>query len=100
MTSRRGRDLGMAVGFVIFLLYIAFVTFINNPGSNGSARANRGVAVTALRCLHWTPPGALATLPGLVASGEYGQAGLAALIALVAARRWPGGGGRSRCARA
>ena len=81
MTSRRGRDLGMGVGFLIFLLYFAFITFINNPGSNGSALES-GVRSSA-GALTWSPPGALANLPALLAAGELGKAGLAALIVLV-----------------
>jgi ABC-2 type transport system permease protein len=80
MSSRRGRDLGMAVGFGVFVLYFAFVYVINNPGSNGSA-VESGVRSSA-SVLTWTPPGALATLPQYVATGEWGKAGLAALIGL------------------
>jgi ABC-2 type transport system permease protein len=81
MTSRRGRDLGMGVGFLIFLLYFAFITFINNPGSTSGSALESGVRSSA-GFLTWSPPGALANLPGLVASGEFGKAGLAALIGL------------------
>ena len=81
MTSRRGRDLGMAVGFGVFVLYFAFVYVINNPGSNGSA-VESGVRSSA-SLLTWTPPGALAALPQYVASGDYGRAGVAALIGLI-----------------
>ena len=83
MTSRRGRDLGMGVGFLIFLLYFAFITFINNPGGTSGNALESGVRSSA-GFLTWSPPGALANLPGLLASGEYGKAGLAALIALAA----------------
>ena len=83
MTSRRGRDLGMGVGFLIFLLYFAFITFINNPGGTSGSALESGVRSSA-GFLTWSPPGALANLPGLLASGEYGKAGLAALIALAA----------------
>jgi ABC-2 type transport system permease protein len=81
MSSRRGRDLGMAVGFGVFVLYFAFVTVLNNPGNNGSA-VETGVRSSA-SALTWSPPGALAALPGYVASGEFAKAGLAALIGLV-----------------
>ena len=83
MTSRRGRDLGMGVGFLIFLLYFAFITFVNNPGGSNGSALESGVRSSA-SFLTWSPPGALANLPGLVAAGEYGQAALAALISLVA----------------
>ena len=81
MTSRRGRDLGMAVGFGVFVLYFAFVTVINNPGSNGTVFES-GVRSSA-SVLTWSPPGALAALPQYVASGEYGKASLAGLVGLV-----------------
>jgi ABC-2 type transport system permease protein len=87
MSSRRGRDLGMAVGFGVFVLYFAFVYVINNPGRNGSA-VETGVRSSA-SALTWTPPGALAALPQYVASGELGKAGLAALIGLVPSRWAP-----------
>ncbi len=80
MSSRRGRDLGMVVGLLIFLLYMVFVTVINNPG-NGNALQDGTLTVAA--ALQWLPPGALASLPGLIASGEFAKAALAAVIALV-----------------
>ena len=82
MSSRRGRDLGMAVGLGIFVLYLGFVAVINNPGSDGSALQS-GVQRTA-SVLQWTPPGALAALPGQLADGEWGRAALSAVIALAA----------------
>ena len=81
MASRRGRDLGMAVGLLIFLLYMGFVAVINNPG-DGNALQGGTEAVASV--LQWTPPGALATLPNLVATGQWAHAGLAAVIALAA----------------
>ncbi len=81
MSSRRGRDLGMGVGLLIFVLYLGFVSVINNPG-DGSALQG-GVERTAA-VLKWTPPGALASLPGQVAAGEWVRAGFSALIAVAA----------------
>ena len=81
MSSRRGRDLGMGLGLVIFLLYFAFIAFFNDSQS-GSALEN-GVNTVA-SVLQWTPPGALAALPGQVAAGEWARAGIGALIALAA----------------
>ncbi len=60
MSSRRGRDLGMGVGLLVFVLYLAFIAVVNNPG-DGSALQG-GVERTAA-VLQWTPPGALAALP-------------------------------------
>ena len=84
MASRRGRDLGMAVGLVIFLLYMGFVLFINT-GSSRRARVMRCRPGSPgwPRVLQWSPPGALATLPqpgGRPASGCTPW--LAAVIAL------------------
>ncbi len=80
MSSRRGRDLGMAVGLGIFVLYLGFVAILNNPGSDGSALQS-GVQRTA-SVLQWTPPGALAALPGQLADGSWGRAAISGLIAL------------------
>jgi ABC-2 type transport system permease protein len=84
MSSRRGRDLGMLVGLGIFVLYMVFVLFINAPGNDPSAGggALRSGVLGVANVLQWTPPGALATLPGLIAEGQWGQAAAAAAIAL------------------
>lgn len=84
MSSRRGRDLGMAVGLGVFVLYMLFVVFVNNPTASSSANGNaiRGGVLGVAEILQWTPPGALATLPALVDAGQWGRAALAAVIAL------------------
>ena len=84
MSSRRGRDLGMAVGLGVFVLYMLFVLFVNNPTSNPSANggAIRSGVLGVAEVMQWTPPGALATLPALVGAGEWGRAALSAVIAL------------------
>ncbi len=83
MSSRRGRDLGMAVGVGIFVLYLAFVAFVNGP-SDPSAQggAIRSGVFGVAEILQWTPPGALAVIPSLVAAGNWARAAAAALIAL------------------
>jgi ABC-2 type transport system permease protein len=81
MSSRRGRDLGMAVGLGVFVLYLGFVAVVNNPG-DGSALQS-GVQRTA-SVLQWTPPGALAALPGQIAEGAWLRAAVSAVIALLA----------------
>ena len=81
MSSRRGRDLGMVLGFGIFLAYMAFVTVFN--GSQDGSALQNGVTTTA-GYLQWTPPGALVALPHQVAAGEWGSAAVSALIAVVA----------------
>jgi ABC-2 type transport system permease protein len=82
MSSRRGRDLGMALGLVIFVAYLGFVTLLNGDPAEGSA-VQAGVSGAAA-ILRWTPPGALASLPSLVATEQWGAAALAAIIALAA----------------
>ncbi|HEY5880434.1 MAG TPA: hypothetical protein VIU11_16105 [Nakamurella sp.] len=84
MSSRRGRDLGMAVGLGIFVLYMAFVLVVNNPTADPSANggAIRSGVFGVAEILQWTPPGALAVLPSLVGAGEWGRAVVAAAIAL------------------
>lgn len=78
MASRRGRDLGMAVGVVVFFLYMAFVTVFN--GSQDGSALQAGVTSTA-GVLRWTPPGSLAALPQQVATGDLSGAAVSAVIA-------------------
>ena len=80
MSSRRGRDLGMAVGFGVVVLYMLFSATVN--GGNGAGVASGSTSVASV--LAWFPPGALASLPSLVASGQWGRAALAAVVALAA----------------
>lgn len=84
MSSRRGRDLGMAVGLGIFVFYMLFVFLTNSSGSNPSAngQALRTGVFGVADVLQWLPPGALAALPGQVAAGEWGRGLLSAVIAL------------------
>ena len=76
MSSRRGRDLGMALGLVIFLAYMAFVTLINNSGRRTAGRCSPGSSGAA-SVLQWTPPGALAALPG---SGRRRRVGFGRVV--------------------
>lgn len=84
MSSRRGRDLGMAVGLGIFVLYMLFVAFMNSPGSDPSTSggALRSGVFGVAEVLQWTPPGALAALPGFVATGDWSRVLLSAVIAV------------------
>jgi len=77
MNSRRGRDLGMLVGFGLFALYMLATSLLGN--SNGEGFNAALLSVTG--ALAWLPPGALARIPGLVHDGDWGQAGVAVLIA-------------------
>ena len=84
MSSRRGRDLGMAVGLGIFVFYMLFVFLTNSSSSDPSAngQALRSGVFGIAEVLQWLPPGALAALPGFVAAGEWGRVLLSAAIAL------------------
>ncbi len=81
MSTRRGRDLGMVVGFGVFLLYMGI-----NAGLSGISRDSNlaSGARTASNVLGWTPAGALAQLPGLLHDGRVGAALLAVLIVVAA----------------
>ncbi|MBM9476168.1 hypothetical protein JL107_06900 [Nakamurella flavida] len=76
MESRRGRDLGMAVGFGIFVLYLALSWLLNSGGGSG---VQSGVEKAA-GIFGWLPSGSLALLPQLVATGQWGRVALAAVI--------------------
>lgn len=77
MSSRRGRDLGMLIGFAVLVIYLVLNVMLNSG-------AGIGVGATKVaQVLSWTPPGALASLPSLVAAGQWGRVVVAALIAAV-----------------
>jgi ABC-2 type transport system permease protein len=68
MSSRRGRDLGMAVGIGVIVAYLAGSILLN---SNTGARGGVGTgALTVAGALQWGPPGSLAVLPVAAAAGE------------------------------
>ncbi|WP_111765301.1 hypothetical protein [Nakamurella deserti] len=79
MSTRRGRDLGMIVGFGVFVVYFAASLALGQVSSG----AGFGDGVSAAgRVLGWTPPGALARIPTLVHDGDLGLAAVLLLIAL------------------
>lgn len=78
MSSRRGRDLGMFVGFGLFVLYMLASSLLGS--SNGDNFYAGLLSLTDI--LGWTPPGALARVPQLVGDQDWAQAGLALLIGL------------------
>ncbi len=84
MSSRRGRDLGMAVGLGIFVIYMLFVFLTNSSSSDPSAngQALRSGVLGVAGVLQWLPPGALAALPGQVFAGEWGRALVSLIIVL------------------
>ena len=81
MASRRGRDLGVLVGFVLVAGYVALSALLNSGSGQNFLTEGAG---RAAKVLGWTPPGALASLPYRLATGQYGAAALGLVIALVA----------------
>lgn len=81
MSSRRGRDLGMLVGFAVIVIYMLTNLFLNS-GSQPGAGTGAG-AGTVAQVLAWGPPGSLASLPALLAGQQWGRAAAAAAIAVV-----------------
>ncbi len=79
MSSRRGRDLGMLVGLVLIVGYIG-VSALLNTGRESTIVSG---ALRVSEVLEWTPPGALAALPGYVAEGDWARVGIAVLIVVV-----------------
>ncbi|MDQ6659232.1 MAG: hypothetical protein M3Z00_13600, partial [Actinomycetota bacterium] len=78
MSSRRGRDLGMLVGFAVIVIYLLADLLLNSGNQAGIGNGASKVA----RVLQWSPPGSLAALPGYLASQQWGRATAAAVIAL------------------
>lgn len=79
MSSRRGRDLGMLVGFGVIVLYMLANLTLNSGDASGIGSG----AKTITQVLSWGPPGSLASLPALIATEQWGRAILAAVEALV-----------------
>ncbi|WP_353647740.1 hypothetical protein ABLG96_12650 [Nakamurella sp. A5-74] len=79
MSSRRGRDLGMAVGFGVLVVYMLATLGLNSGSSAGFGAAAQRTA----EILSWTPPGALASLPAQIATEQWARAVASAVIALV-----------------
>ncbi|SDP30413.1 ABC-2 type transport system permease protein [Nakamurella panacisegetis] len=77
MSGRRGRDLGMVLGSLIFLVYFGFSLALNRAsvsgteGARGSSIGNGARVVS--RALEWGPNGALAALPSFVHDGNVGR---------------------------
>ena len=85
MAGRRGRDLGMLIGSMLFLVYIGLSFALNRASvsadadSGGAAIGNGAKSVS--RALEWGPNGALAALPSFVHGGEPGRVLLAVVTA-------------------
>ncbi len=68
MSSRRGRDLGMAVGIAVVVAYTGGSILLNTQ-RGGDPTGALGTA----RALLWGPPGALAVVPGALLDGATGR---------------------------
>jgi ABC-2 type transport system permease protein len=79
MSTRRGRDLGMLVGFAVFVLYFGANALLSQISQSQGFWNSLS---TASVVLGWTPPGALARIPGLIANGDWGTAGALVLLAV------------------
>ncbi|MET3805094.1 ABC-2 type transport system permease protein [Nakamurella sp. UYEF19] len=87
MAGRRGRDLGMVVGSLLFLVYIGLSFALNQTASSASSNGSSaiGSGITSLsRALSWGPNGALATIPSTLHDSNWGRL-LVALLTPTAA---------------
>lgn len=86
MSGRRGRDLGMVLGSMLFLLYIG-LSFLLNQTAGSSALGNGITSIGTV--LSWGPNGALATIPSAIHDGQWPRTAVAVLTAgLVLALAW------------
>ena len=81
MSTRRGRDLGMLVGFAVFVAYFGANALLSQLSQAEGFWTSLSSAGTVLG---WTPPGALARIPTLVADGDIGLAALLAVLPVAA----------------
>ncbi len=95
MSGRRGRDLGMVIGSLLFLVYIGLSFAFNQTASSvnpdESARSLGSGATAVARVLAWGPNGALAIIPSEVRAANWGRVLIAAATAaltLVIGWRW------------
>jgi len=94
MSGRRGRDLGMVIGSLLFFAYLLLSFVLNQTASSATADtgSSLGTGVTSTsRILAYGPDGALAAIPSMLAAGRGGRlilaAGTAAVV-LIGAWRW------------
>jgi ABC-2 type transport system permease protein len=78
MSSRRGRDLGMLVGLLIFALYMG-LNFLLNSSAGAGVVTNAGRVADVLA---WGPPGSLASLPSFVTAGDWGRVAAAVVLGI------------------
>ena len=95
MSGRRGRDLGMAIGSVLFLLYLGLSFALNQTTSSVSDQASSSSlgsgASTVGRVLAWGPNGALAIIPSAVRDSDWSRLLIAvatAALAVAVGWRW------------
>ncbi len=84
MSGRRGRDLGMAIGSMLFVVYIGLSFALNQTASKGSSGGPSSLdsGVTSIgRLLSWGPNGALAIIPATVGDGQWWRFLIAAATA-------------------
>lgn len=88
MAGRRGRDLGMVIGSLLFLAYVGLSFGLNRTASSASSgESGRALESGFASLAHWLsygPNGALARLPSAVAGSEWLRAGIAAGTAVAA----------------
>ena len=66
MSSRRGRDLGMAVGILVVVAYVG-ASILLNAGRGGDASTALAAVQRTARAVLWGPPGSWAAIPGALA---------------------------------
>ncbi len=85
MSSRRGRDLGMAAGLALVVLYVVASLLLGAPGN----RVGETGALTTASAVLWGPPGSWAAVPAAAAGGDAVRLGLAVATAVpFAAAGW------------
>ena len=86
MSGRRGRDLGMAVGSMLFLVYVG-LSFLLNQSAGSNAVGN---GITSIgKVLAWGPNGALASIPAAIHDGGWARLVIAiATAGVVLALGW------------
>lgn len=87
MSGRRGRDLGMVIGSLLFLLYLGLSFALNRAGASSGSGASLGSGARALsQVLLWGPNGALAAIPSFVEEARWVHLVVAVLTAAAAIR--------------
>lgn len=81
MSGRRGRDLGVMIGFAVIVGYMLLNFALNSVGQQGNGDEFGAKVSSVAAGLGWAPPGALAQLPGFLADGR----GVRAVVAVITA---------------